>query len=222
MLDLPEDDRARCQLVASRLRTSVIGDILDILDRRHQFLDAGICAVTRITCMAGRADPILIGDAFGPQPRPFGKLTEALDDLQPGDVYLARAARTPCAAWGELLTAAARVRKASGAVIDGYHRDTRQIEGQDWPVFSRGALGQDAAVRSTVLDYRVPIILGSVHVSPGDLVVGDLDGVVVVPREIEDEVLERALKKVELEQEVRTAIESGVSTTEAFALYGVL
>jgi regulator of RNase E activity RraA len=165
--------------------------------------------------------PALIADVFDTQGAPFGRLTEALDQLQSGDVYVARSGRVSCAAWGEILTAAARSRGASGAVIDGYHRDTLKVLAQDWPVFSRGAFAQDARVRATVVDYRVPLEIDGVLVRPGDLVVGDRDGVVIVPLDVEDEVLERALAKASAENLVREAIENGMSSAEAFATYGV-
>ncbi|TQM09103.1 RraA family protein [Pseudonocardia kunmingensis] len=173
--------------------------------------------------VVGRAMPVLIADVFGPQRRPFGRLTEALDQLRPGEVYLARNGdAVPAAAWGEIMTVTARVRGAAGAVVDGHHRDTTGILEQDWPVFSRGAYAQDAGVRKAVLDYRVPIEIGGVAVAPGDLVFGDRDGVLVVPAAVEDEVLERALEKVSAENVVRQAIENGMSSTAAFAEFGVL
>jgi len=89
-------------------------------------------------------------------------------------------------------------------------------------VFSTGAWAQDSAPRMKVADYRCPIEIGSVGVRPGDLVFGDGDGVVVVPSEILDEVIERALDKARAEKVVRQAIEGGMSATAAFEKYGVL
>ena len=116
-----------------------------------------------------------------------------------GEVYIARGGRIDCAAWGEIMTTVAKARGASGAVIDGYHRDTLQVRAQGWPVFSRGSYGQDAGVRASVRDFRVPIEIGGVRITPGDLVVGDVDGVVLIPQAIEDEVIERSLAKVRAE-----------------------
>ena len=79
--------------------------------------------------------PVLMIDVHGPQKKPFGKLTEALDQLQPGDIYLASGGDMRCAYWGEILTATARTRGAEGAVIHGYHRDTPRVLEQNWPVF---------------------------------------------------------------------------------------
>ena len=209
-------------VVLDRLYTPVIADVLDALGRHHQMLPAEIRGISSSMKLVGRAVPVLLMDVFGPQMRPFGRLTEALDSLTDGDVYLARNARTPCAAWGEILTATARTRGAAGAVIDGHHRDTPRVLEQNWPVFSRGAYAQDAGVRTSVVDYRVPVEIDRVHVNPGDLVVGDVDGVVVIPADIEVEVIERALVKASAENVVRKAIESGMSSTEAFAEFGIL
>jgi regulator of RNase E activity RraA len=219
---LPAEDAARFDLIKQRLYTPVIGDVLDGLGRRHQFLPPGIVPLRAHMVIVGRAMPVIVSPIFAPRPKPFGRLTEALDQLEPGEVYLAPGGGIPAAAWGEILTSTARIRGAVGAVIDGYHRDTPKILTQDWPVFSRGAYAQDSAVRSVVADFRVPVEVGAVTVEPGDLVVGDRDGVVVIPAAIEDEVLQRALVKAGTENLVLAAIQDGLSSTEAFARYGVL
>lgn len=221
-MTLPEVDTERFALVREHLYTPVLGDVLDQLGRTHQFLPQGIQALHPDMVLVGRAMPLLITDVFETQRSPFGRLTEALDQLEPGDVYLARSGRAQCAAWGEILTATARARGAAGAVIDGFHRDTVRILEQDWPVFSRGRFAQDAGVRASVVDYRVPLEIDGVRVNPGDLIVGDIDGVVVVPSAVENEVLELALAKATAENMVRQAIEGGMSSTTAFATYGVL
>jgi len=215
-------DAERLALVCDRLYTPVVGDVLDQLGRTHQFLPQAIHALRPDVVLVGRAMPVLITDVFEAQRSPFGRLTEALDQLEPGEVYLARNGRAQCAAWGEILTATARARGAAGAVIDGFHRDTIRVLEQDWPVFSRGSFAQDAGIRTSVVDYRVPLEIDGVLVSPSDLIFGDIDGVVVVPRAVEDEVLELALTKAAAENVVRQAIEDGMSSTDAFATYGVL
>jgi 4-hydroxy-4-methyl-2-oxoglutarate aldolase len=93
---------------------------------------------------------------------------------------------------------------------------------QNWPVFSRGRFAQDSAVRTQVVDYRCPVEIGPVRVEPGDLIFGDLDGVVVVPKKVEAEVIERALAKARGEKLVRKEIEAGMSSTDAFKKYGIL
>jgi 4-hydroxy-4-methyl-2-oxoglutarate aldolase len=172
--------------------------------------------------LAGRAMPVVMIDVYGRQAQPFGKLTEALDQLEPGEVYLASGGEMRCAYWGEILTATAKKRGALGAVINGFHRDTPKVLEQHWPVFSRGRYAQDSAVRTQVADYRCPLEIGGVRVEPGDLVFADLDGVVIVPRKVEAEVIGNALAKARGEKLVRKEIEAGMSSTQAFRKYGVL
>lgn len=127
-----------------------------------------------------------------------------------------------CAYWGKILTATARMRGAVGAAINGFHRDTPRVLEQGWPVFSRGRFAQDSSVRTQVADYRCLIEVGQVPVEPGDLVFGDLDGVVIIPRQVEQEVIAGALEKASGENLVRKEIEQGMSSTAAFEKYGIL
>jgi 4-hydroxy-4-methyl-2-oxoglutarate aldolase len=209
-------------LIQRELYTPVVGDILDALGRYHQFLPAAVQPLRKTMTVVGRAMPVLMIDVHGPQKKPFGLLTEALDDLRPGEVYVAAGGIMRCAYWGELLTATARTRGAVGAVINGYHRDTPQVLEQNWPVFSRGRFAQDSAVRTAVADFRCPLDVEGVWIEPGDLVFGDLDGVVIVPRSLEVEVISRALTKARGEKAVRKAIEGGMSATAAFQKFGIL
>jgi 4-hydroxy-4-methyl-2-oxoglutarate aldolase len=216
------DDKAIFELFRAELYTPVVGDILDSMGRVHQFLPQPIQPMRTAMKLIGRAMPVVMIDVYGPQAEPFGKLTQALDQLEPGDIYLASGGAMRCAYWGEILTATARQRGAAGAVINGFHRDTPQVLEQDWPVFSRGRFAQDSGVRTKVIDYRCPIEVGPVTVQPGDLIFGDLDGVLVIPRACEAEAIERALEKVRGEKLVRREIEGGMSSTDAFAKYGIL
>jgi len=218
----PKNDSGLFGLICRELYTPVVGDVLDALGYPHQFLPQPIQPLREPMKVAGRAMPVLMIDVYGPQKQPFGKLTEALDQLQPGEVYLASGGEMRCAYWGEILTATARTRGAAGAVINGFHRDTPRVLEQDWPVFSRGRYAPDSAIRTQVADYRCPLEIGGVRVEPGDLVFGDLDGVVIVPRHVEGEVLEKALAKARGEKLVRRAIEGGMSSTAAFRQFGIL
>ncbi len=218
-----KDDVELFILMREQLYTPVIGDILDGLLLRHRFLPQPIQPLATDMKLAGRAMPVLMADVHGEQNRPFGKLTEALDQIKPGEVYLAAGGDRRCAYWGEILTATARTRGGVGAVIDGYHRDTTKVLEQDWPVFSRGRFAQDSRVRTQVANYRCPIEIDGVWVEPGDLVFADLDGVVIIPKEHERQVIEEALKKAAAENLVRHEIEhNGKSSADAFLKYGVL
>jgi regulator of RNase E activity RraA len=210
------------QLIDEMLYTPVVGDILDTLGKYHQFLPQPIRPSKENIKVIGRAMPVIMTDVYGPQKKPFGLLTEALDQLQENDVYIASGGDHRCAYWGELLTATARTHKAAGAIIDGFHRDTPQMLAQDFPVFSRGSFAQDSSVRTQVVNFRCPVEINGVWINPGDLVFADIDGVLIIPKELEEEVITKALEKAKGEKVVRKAIENGMSATEAFATFGIL
>lgn len=223
-------------LMKEKLYTPVVGDILDQMGYSHQFLPSAIRPLEALVPaqafrdpvqpdnrlkLAGYACTVLENDVFGAPKKPFGYLTEALDQLKPNEIYIATGAHNS-ALWGELLTAAAKARGAAGAVLDGYSRDTPQVLSQNFPVFCSGCWAQDSSIRTYVFDFRCTIEIGQVTIHDGDLVFGDVDGVLVIPRQIAGEVLEKALEKAAGEKKVRKAIEGGMSATAAFAEFGIL
>lgn len=228
-------DEEMFQLMKDKLYTPVVGDILDQMGYNHQFLPAEVRPLPALAAgayvpgqagdcrmkLAGYACTVLEHDVYGAPQKPFGYLTEALDQLQPNEVFIATGAHNS-ALWGELLTTTAKARGAVGAVLDGYTRDTPQVLGLNWPVFARACWAQDSSIRTYVSEFRCPIEIGQVTVYDGDLVFGDVDGVVIIPRKVADEVLTKALEKAAGEKTVRQAIEDGMSATEAFATFGIL
>lgn len=209
-------------LMRRELYTPVVGDILDTHGLYHQFLPPAIHALREDMRIAGTAMPVLMMDVFEAQEQPFGLMTQALDDLQPNEVYTASGALHRSANWGEIMTATAKSRSAAGAVVNGYHRDTPQVLSQNFPVFSRGNFAQDSGPRMKVADFRVCIEIDRVRVAPGDVVFGDVDGVLIIPADVVDDVVTLALEKARGEKIVRREIENGMSSTEAFRKYGIL
>lgn len=209
------------RLVRTELTTAVIGDALDAHGCRHQFLPPALRALRDEDMIVGRAMTVLEADVFDDSD-PFGRMFEALDDLRPGDVYLAAGGCGTYAFFGELMATAARARGANGAVLCGYHRDTRGLRQQDLPVFSYGAYAQDQGPRGRVLGHRVPLEVKGVRIESGDLVVGDLDGVLIIPRQIEEAVVHAALEKSRTESKVREALRSGMLARDAFDVFGVM
>ncbi|MBM3810015.1 MAG: RraA family protein [Acidimicrobiia bacterium] len=218
------NDEQMFSLARRQLFTAVIGDIMDKIGLRRQFLPPYIQPLDRGMTAVGRAMTVLQSDcedgAGGAQP--FGLMLDALDDLKPGEIYLCSAGSPPYALWGELMSTRAMRCGAAGAVLDGYLRDTHGILKLGFPCFSRGCYAQDQAGRGKVSDFRVSIQIGGVHVSPGDIVFADVDGVCIVPRHAEREVFERALEKVQGENVVREALEQGMPAREAFDRFGIL
>ena len=181
-------------LVAGRLSTAVVSDILDDLGHRDHVLDPAIRPLGTAAVIAGWANPFLVA-AGG-------------------------SARAAC--WGELFSTAARSRGARGTLIDGYCRDAQAIAVLGYPVWCRGTLPLDAKGRTAVTAWRQPAVVGGLPVRPGDLVVADADGAVVVPAGLADETVRRALEKVSKEDGVRDALAAGSMLRSAYDRYGVL
>lgn len=210
---------------------ALVGDILDTLGYLHQFLPPEIRPVDPGMVVLGRAMPVLEADYFaleepdGRTPlsrQPFGLMFRALDDLKPREVYVATGCSPRFALWGGLMTTRALHLNAAGAVLDGYSRDTTEVLSLGLPVFSFGGYAQDQGPRGKVVDFRVPVEIGGVRIVPGDILFGDRDGILVIPRQAEEEAVRRAFEKAGKENKVREAIRNGMSTEEAFRTFGVM
>lgn len=217
-------------LCRDELFTAVVGDILDKIGFQHQFLPPKIRPLDDEMVVVGRAMTVLEADCFtethgSENPlmgKPFGLMLEALDDLATDEVYVCTGASPRYALWGELMSIRAQKLGAAGAVVDGYSRDTHGIVDVEFPTFSYGPYAQDQGPRGKVIDFRCPLEIAGVRIEPGDLVFGDVDGVLVVPREAESEAIELALEKARGEKTVRKAIEAGMPAAEAFEKFGIM
>lgn len=218
-------------LAQRELFTCVVGDVMDKMGLQHQFLPPQIQPLAPEMVVIGRAMPVLAVDVFAEKltgtanklmDKPFGLMLEALDDLRKNEIYVNTGSSPRNALWGELMSTRARILGCRGAVLNGYVRDTKPILKMGFPVFAFGSYGQDSAPRYKVVDFRVPVEIGAARVRPGDILFGDIDGVLVVPAEAEGEVFTLALEKARGEKIVRKAIEAGSSAVEAFAKHGIM
>jgi regulator of RNase E activity RraA len=224
-----QDDAALLRTIRERLFTSVIGDVMDAAGLTRQFLPPEIRALGADMVLAGRAMPVLEADCAGEslghsgETQPFGLMLRALDELRADEVYLATGGTPRYALWGGLMSGRARACGAAGAVLDGFHRDTREIAGMGFPVFSRGAYAQDQRRRGRVIDFRCAVEYGNgVLVHPGDVIVGGFDGVLAIPAAQAADIVASALAKVAGEAEVRAMIERGDTTQAVFASTGIM
>jgi regulator of RNase E activity RraA len=218
-------------IVQRELFTCVVGDVMDKFDLQHQFFPPQIQALRQDMVVIGRAMPSLSVDVFADRiagsasplmDKPFGLMLEALDALRTNEVYVNTGSSPRNALWGELMSTRARKLGCRGAVVNGYVRDTKAILEMGFPTFGFGSYGQDAGPRYKVVDFGIPIEIGAVRVRPGDILFGDIDGVLLVPAEAETEVFTRALEKARGERLVRKAIEEGSSAVEAFQKFGIM
>ena len=226
-----QNDDQLFQLMKTQLFSAVIGDVMDKLGFLNQFLSPKIQPLREHMLIAGRAMPVLEADVFAEQStsnksplmaKPFGLMLEALDDLTKNEVYICAGSSPTYALWGELMSTRAMKLGAAGAVMDGYHRDTKGILKLGFPTFSYGNYAQDQGPRGKVLDFRCNIEMNGVKIKPGDIVFGDIDGVCIIPQEAEKEVIRLAIEKANGEKLVQKAIQNGMSACEAFAKFGIM
>lgn len=226
-----KDDNALFEICKTELFPALVGDILDKMGYRHQFLSPQVKPVRKDMVTIGRAMPVLEADVFSESEietknllmqKPFGLMFEALDSLKPNDVYICSGSSPRYALWGGLMSRRAIKLGVAGAVVDGYSRDTNEIEELNFPTFSIGTYAQDQGVRGKVIDYNVAIEFNGIRVNPGDIIYGDRDGVLIVPQEVEKVVFEGAIEKARGEQLVRVAIDNGMSTVDAFDKFGIM
>lgn len=224
-----KNDDELFSIVRNELYTAVVGDIMDKLGLLHQFLSPKIQPLRDDMFVVGRAMTVLEADVVSNSSsnnpvlnRPFGLMLEALDDLKKNEVYVCTGSSPSYALWGELMATRAQILGAAGAVVDGYSRDTKGILELNFPSFSYGRYAQDQAPRGKVIDFRVPIEMNGVRINPGDIILGDIDGVCVVPKEAEEEVFRLAIEKARGEKMVQKKIQEGMSTVDAFAKFGIM
>ena len=216
------NDTELFQLMREQLFTAIVGDVLDLHGYRHQFLPPECRPLRPHMIVCGRAMTVLESDVNGSGDPPFGLMLKALDSLKPNEVYIAAGGSANYALWGELMSTAARARGATGAVLVGHTRDTNGILAMDFPVFCHGCYAQDQRGRGKVVDFRIPLQVDSIAVHPGDIVFGDIDGVLVLPREIEADVIHCALERVKKEKTAKRLLSEGASAELVFAETGVL
>jgi regulator of RNase E activity RraA len=217
-----KSDKELFHEMRAHLFSAVIGDVLDLHGLHHQFLMPECRPLDPKMVACGRAMTVFEADVREPSDSPFGQMLKALDSMKENEIYIASGSSPRYALWGELMSTAARARGAVGAVLAGYTRDTNGILEMNFPVFCYGSYAQDQRGRGQVVDFRVPLEVNGVAIQPGDIIFGDVDGVVVLPKELEGPVVAQALEQVRKEKTARKLLLSGVSAESAFWETGVL
>jgi 4-hydroxy-4-methyl-2-oxoglutarate aldolase len=211
--------------IRTHLFTSVLSDCLDATGHVGQALPSRIRPLDDDLVMVGRARTAAFMEVYHHEPgtNPY-ELEIALIDSLKADEIPVFACSNPArvAPWGELLSTAARARGAAGALMDGCTRDIKAIRAMKFPVFHGGIAPLDSKGRARVMALDVPVACGGVAVSSGDLVFGDADGVVVIPRRIEAEVLALAFDKIKGEKNTLQDLQKGDKLADVFARYGIL
>lgn len=212
--------------IKKTLYTAVLSDVLDGLGYMHQAMRPFVRPLDDASVIMGPARTGLWMNVYSVTEgeNPYEHEMALLDDLKPGDVAVfgCGGPTDRVAPWGELLSTAATCRGAAGCVTDGLVRDVRQIRAMKFPVFHGGIGPLDTRGRAKMVAIDVPTECGGVGVKTGDIVFADVDGVVVIPAAIADDVIARALVKVTAENRTRDELLQGRLLADVYARYGVL
>lgn len=212
--------------IEGRLYTAVLSDVMDGLGLMNQAMHPRLRPLDETKMMFGRARTGIYMNRYSVEPHenPYETEIAFVDDLHPGDVaVLACGGVTDrIAPWGELLSTASRARGATGCVTDGLVRDIKRIRELEFPVFHGGIGPLDSRGRAKMMVRDVAVEIGGVRLVPGDYVMGDADGIVVVPQARAEEVFASAFGKVDAEDETRAMLEEGKTLASVFEKFGVL
>jgi regulator of RNase E activity RraA len=205
------------------LYSSVLADVLDGLGHRTSCLPPDVRPLKPEWKLFGRAATLSCVTVASEPARPYAIELDCIDALKQGDVLVATTnGHRDSSLWGELLSTACRARGAAGVVLDGLTRDTTKILAMNYPVFAVGISPLDSKGRLDAISRGQPIRIGECVVHPGDYIFGDIDGVVVIPADLADKALPKALEKVTGENQVREELAKGKSVREVFDKYGIL
>ncbi len=208
------------------LSSSLLSDVMDSLGLVRRAMRPYVRPLDDELVLAGRARTGLYMPAYALREgeNPYEVEIALVDDLRPKDVVVL-ACNGPTeriAPWGELLSTAAQARGAAGCVTDGLVRDVKQTRAMGFPVFHGGIGPLDTKSRARMVDRDVPVECGGVEIRSGDIVFGDVDGVVVIPQAHELEVIDKAIAKMTGENNTRDALRKGESLADVFKRFGIL
>ena len=201
--------------------TGAISDILDEMGYTHQVLPAELQSIQPGQTIAGRALTVMGERADGlPRDDYFLPFLRMLGSIGPGDIVVSQPNDRTVAHFGELSAETAKSRGGAGVVVDGGVRDVEYLLKLGFPAYARYTTPQDMVGRWRLVDINVPVTIGRVRVCPGDYVLGDRDGLAIIPRQVAEEAIGRAEEVIRAESHIRTAVIEGIDPVTAYQQYG--
>ena len=190
---------------------------------RNQAISNKINPLNDETVIFGPAFTSIGTEVYSMPEDPLTAQCKVVDQLGEGEIYvLVTRGNYNCAVFGELFATAVKARKGAGVLLDGYARDLKALKEMDFPVFFRGKNPKTSKGRCEINECQIPVTMDGVTIRPGDYIFGDIDGTVIIPKEIADEVLEKALETIKKENVVRSILQNGGTLQQAYAENGAI
>lgn len=211
------------EMIKKKLYSGIISDVLDGMGYRNQALAGGISPLTDDTVIFGPAFTSIGTTVYSMPENPLVAQCKVVDQLGEDEIYvLVTRGDYNCAVFGELFATAVNARKGAGVLLDGYARDVKALKEMKFPLFYKGRDVRTSKGRCEINECQIPVILDGVTIRPGDYIFGDIDGVIVIPKEVAEEVIRQAAETVEKENEVRTRLLNGSTLQKAYEEIGAI
>lgn len=211
------------EMIKEILYSGIISDVLDGMGYRNQALAGGISPLTDDTVIFGPAFTSIGTTVYSMPENPLVDQCKVVDQLGEDEIYvLVTRGDYNCAVFGELIATAVNARKGAGVLLDGYARDVKALKEMKFPLFYKGRDVRTSKGRCEINECQIPVILDGVTIRPGDYIFGDIDGVIVIPKEVAEEVIRQAAETVEKENEVRTRLLNGSTLQKAYEEIGAI
>lgn len=209
--------------IREHIGSSIMSDALNGLGYRDQMIDFPIRPLNENTFIYGPAFTSIGTQVYSTPEDPLTAQCKVVDQLSEGEVYvLVIRGEKNCAVFGELFANGVNNRKGAGVLTDGYARDIRQLKQMDFPLFYGGINPRTSKGRYEINECQIPLVMGGVTIRPGDIILGDMDGIAVIPQEIAEEAFDLAFETVNKEKVVRDGLHNGDSLREVYAINGAI
>ena len=205
------------------LYTGIISDVLDMRGYHNQAIGGEIFPLTDDQVILGPAFTSIGTEVYSMPESPLTAQCKVVDQLGEGEIYvLVTRGGYNCAVFGELFATAVRSRKGAGVLLDGWARDVKALKEMEFPLFYRGNNPRTSKGRCEINECQIPVIMEGVTINPGDIIFGDIDGVVIIPKDIAEDVIAESLATIEKENKVRGMLGSGISLQQAYSEVGAI
>lgn len=211
------------QQVKERLYSGVISDVLDQMGYRNQTIPNDIMPLTDDTVIFGPAFTSIGTQVYSMPEHPLIAQCKVVDQLKEGEIYvLVTRGEYCCAVFGELFATAVQQRGGAGVLLDAYARDLKVLKQMNFPLFYKGRDPRTSKGRCEINECQIPVKMGDVTIHPGDYIFGDLDGTVIIPKDLVEKVLDRAFETARKEDTVRDGLQSGATLEKVYTEVGAI
>lgn len=207
----------------SQLSSDILCDVLDAAGYRNQSLSSDLHTLKDETVIFGPAFTSIATEVFSMPENPLIAQCKVVDQVKEGEIYvLATRGKYNCAVFGELFATAIEKKKCTGVLLDGYARDIRRLKEMNASLIYRGINPRTSKGRAEINECQIPVMIDGVTIRPGDLIFGDIDGVVVIPKEIAESIVQDALETIKKEDQVRDNLVAGDTLEKVYTEIGAI